>query len=89
MELSIDQKLQIFCSALTGILSVATTNTILTGDPAAHAFRIANRSIMLLEERGLAGVSPFAQMAPERRGAKSESTQSGAIREPDKLEFDD
>jgi hypothetical protein len=52
MELSDDQKLQIFCAALTGILSVASTNTILTGDPAAQAFRITNRTILLLEERG-------------------------------------
>ncbi len=62
MPMSDDQKLQIFCSALTGILSVASTNTILTGDPAAHAFRIANRAVFLLEERGF--VNGDRQVSP-------------------------
>ncbi len=54
VELTDDQKIQIYCSALQGILTVASTNTVLTGDPSAHAFRIANRAILLIEERGLA-----------------------------------
>jgi hypothetical protein len=54
VELTDDQKIQIYCSALQGILTVASTNTVLTGDPSAHAFRVANRAILLIEERGLA-----------------------------------
>ena len=52
MELTDDQKLNIFCSALSGLLSVTSANTILTGDPAAQAFRITNRAVALIEERG-------------------------------------